>query len=165
MQAAAQAPGPREGERCFPKDHMCCVTDVRASARQAGQHVPPSAAPTLGSLERSWARPPRQLLGASRHTLGGSLRVCCQANVAVPWVTFQSAKSMSFLQECSRSWRETEATNRVYRPLLEQPPVAIDSRSSLEQATAVYCVAWPCRQGPSPPTRPGRQLSTWTLDH
>lgn len=70
MQAAAQAAGPREGERCFPKDHMCCVTEkVRTNARRAGQHVLSSAAPTLGSLERNWARPPRATHGCLLFTL------------------------------------------------------------------------------------------------
>lgn len=89
------------------------------------------------------------------------MRVSCQASAAVLWVTFRSAKNMSFLQECSRSWRETEATNCVYRPLLEQLPVA--RRQSVIFGTDSSCVALPT--GALPTDLPGRQLSTWTPDH
>lgn len=162
-QTAAQASGPSEGERCFPKDHMRCVTrTVRTRARQAGQHVLSSAAPTPPAV---WRGPGRGHPGSSWvplvHTPGGSLRVSCQASAAVLWVTFRSAKNMSFLPECSRSWRETEATNCVYRPLLEQLPVA--RRQSVIFGTGSSCVALPT--GALPTDLPGRQLSTWTPDH
>lgn len=63
MRAAAQAAGRREGERCFPEAHVCCVTgagEVRTGARG------PGSTPRPRQVGEVLGEAPGPLVGASR---------------------------------------------------------------------------------------------------